>query len=73
MNKNSWIFIGIILVVIIAGSSIIFNQFNNSVTINIETNGTEISVEAATLPFNDVPDDMEQEILNYLVDAIKSP
>lgn len=73
MNKNSWIFIGIILVVMIAGSSIILNQYNNSVTIDIETNGTEISVEASTLPFNDVPDDMEQEILNYLVDAIKSP
>jgi hypothetical protein len=57
----------------IAGSSIILNQYNNSVTIDIETNGTEISVEASTLPFNDVPDDMEQEILNYLVDAIKSP
>lgn len=73
LNKNSWIFIGIILVVLIAGSSIILNQYNNSVTINIETNGTEISVEAATLPFNDVPEDMEQGILNYLVDAIKSP
>jgi hypothetical protein len=74
LNKNSWIFIGLILVVLIAGSSIILNQYNNSVTINIETNGTEISVEASTsLPFNDVPEDMEQEILNYLVDAIKSP
>ncbi len=73
LNKNSWIFIGIILVVLIAGSSIILNQYNNSVTINIETNGTEISVEAATLPFNDVPEDMEHGILNYLVDAIKSP
>ena len=73
MNKNSWIVIGIILVVLIAGSSIIFNQYNNSVTINIETNGTEISVEASTVPFNNVPEDMEQGILNYLVDAIKSP
>jgi hypothetical protein len=73
LNKNSWIVIGIILVVLIAGSSIIFNQYNNSVTINIETNGTEISVEASTVPFNNVPEDMEQGILNYLVDAIKSP
>ncbi|PKL69142.1 MAG: phage repressor protein [Methanobacteriales archaeon HGW-Methanobacteriales-1] len=65
--------IGIILLVIVAGSAILLTQNFSTVTINIETNGSDITVESSTLPFSKAPSSMEKEIAQYLSDEIKSP
>lgn len=75
MNKNYGILIGIILLVIIAGigSAIVIAQYSGAVTVNIETNGADITVETSTLPFSSGPSSMEQEVAQYLANAIKNP
>lgn len=71
LNKNSKILIGVILLVLVAGAAIIISQHSNAVTINIETNGTDISVEASTLAFNKDKSAMEKQMAEYLSGAIK--
>lgn len=73
MNKQSGIIIGIILLVIVAGSAILLTQHSSTVTVDIETNGSDITVETSTIPFNKAPASMEKEIAQYLSDEIKSP
>jgi hypothetical protein len=73
LNKKSGIIIGIILLVIVAGSAILLTQHSSAVTVDIETNGSDITVATSTLPFNKAPTSMEQEIAQYLSDEIKSP
>lgn len=77
MNKQSGIIIGIILIILIAGvaigSAILFTQHLSAVTIDIETNGSDITVVSSTLPFSKAPSSMENEIAQYLSDEIKSP
>ena len=75
MNKNYGILIGIILLVLIAGigSALFLSQYTGEVTVNIETNGADITVETSTLPFTSAPSSMEQEVAQYLASAIKNP
>lgn len=73
LNKNSKIIIGVILLVLIAGSAIVISQHSSTVTVNIETNGTDISVEASTLSFNKDKSAMEKQMAEYLSGAIKNP
>ena len=75
MNKNYGILIGIILLVLIAGigSALFLSQYTSEVTVNIETNGADITVETSTLPFTSAPSSMEQEVAQYLASAIKNP
>ena len=56
-----------------AGSAILLTQNFSAVTIDIETNGSDITVESSTLPFSKAPSSMEKEIAQYLSDEIKSP
>lgn len=56
-----------------AGSAILLTQHSSAVTVDIETNGSNITVATSTLPFNKAPTSMEQEIAQYLSDEIKSP
>ncbi len=75
MNKNYGILIGIIFLVLIAGigSALFLSQYTGAVTVNIETNGADITVETSTLPFTSAPSSMEQEVAQYLASAIKNP
>lgn len=75
MNKNYGILIGIILLVLIAGigSTLVITQYSGAVTVDIETNGADITVETSTLPFINAPSSMENEIAQYLATAIKDP
>ncbi|MDO8869696.1 MAG: S24/S26 family peptidase [Methanobacteriaceae archaeon] len=73
MNKKSGIIIGIIVLMLVAGSAILLNQHSNAVNIDIETNGSDITVATSTIPFNKAPSSMENEIGQYLADEIKSP
>ena len=74
MNKNYGIIIGIVLLVLVAGigSALVLTQYSSAVTVNIETNGADITVEASALPFG-APSAMETEIAEYLAGAIKNP
>lgn len=73
MSKNSWIILGLILVLLVAGSIIAIGQTSNAVTVNIETNGSEVTVYTSTGLFGHAPTDMEKEIVEYCSDVIKDP
>lgn len=55
------------------GSALVLTQYSSAVTVNIETNGADITVETSTFPFSSAPSSMETEIAEYLANAIKNP
>ncbi len=55
------------------GSALVLTQYSGAVTVNIETNGADITVETSTFPFSSAPSSMETEIAEYLASAIKNP
>lgn len=55
------------------GSALVLTQYSSAVTVNIETNGADITVETSTFPFSSAPSSMETEIAEYLASAIKNP
>jgi hypothetical protein len=55
------------------GSALVLTQYSSAVTVNIETNGADITVETSTFPFSSAPSSMETEVAQYLANAIKNP
>ncbi|MCK9151728.1 S24/S26 family peptidase [Methanobacterium alcaliphilum] len=73
MSKNSLIILGLILVLIVAGSVVAIGQLSNAVTVDIKTNGSEVTVSTSTGLFGHAPTAMEEKIVQYCSEVIKDP
>ncbi|MDI6644525.1 MAG: S24 family peptidase [Methanobacteriaceae archaeon] len=71
MKSKSWIIIGIVAVFIIAATSTYLYQGLDKVDVDIETNGTEITVKTTSSIFNNPPPEMTAEIEQYVTNAVK--